>query len=143
MKSEPVKIRPHHAEGAQRYMAWGKNESHKIMLDLLQKALDDDSDAEVVFVRSYDEFCKHNCMKDGEVPPCIKDFGSESVAAGMDEDVAREHGWEFDKPYRIKDVLKELKDEAESRQVFYVCKLTHDQYESWIKDVRGSKKRKS
>ncbi|MBA4336933.1 hypothetical protein C0416_04155 [bacterium] len=138
---EPLKIRPHHAEGAQRYIAWGRNESHEIMLDLLQNALNEDPEAELIFVKNYDTFCKNHCLEEGKTPECIEYYGSESFTTEMDEDVAREHGWEFDKPYKIKDVLDELKEEA-SQRVFYVCKLTHDEYEEWLKGVRASKKEK-
>lgn len=142
MGEKALEIKPHHAEGAQRFMAWGKNESHKEMLDLLRRALVDNPDAELVFTRGYDAYCKAGCLKEGQIPPCVKEYGSESVTSIMDEEVAREHGWEFDKPYKISDILRELEDEASNRQIFYVTKLTQDQHSQWLADVRESKKKK-
>jgi hypothetical protein len=136
---EPIKFKPHHAEGAQRYMAWGKNEGHKIMHEILQKAVDEDADAEMVFVRGFDVFCKRECIKNGEAPPCDVAYGSSAVVSEMDEEVAREHGWEFDRPYKIRDILKELLDEAPDREIFYIHKLTHEDYERWLKNIRRKK----
>jgi hypothetical protein len=136
----PFRLKPHHAEGAQRYMAWGKNESHKEMFDQLQHAINEDPNAELVFVRGFDFFCEKSCIKKGEEPPCAVEYGSASVVNGMDEEVAREHGWEFDKPYKVKDILEELRAEGSERKIFYICKLTREQYENWLADVQASKK---
>lgn len=143
MKSEPIKFKPHHAEGAQRFIAWGKNEHNKEVFGMLQKALDDSPNAELVFVRDYDAFCEQGCVKEGKPPPCVETYGSESVVTEIDEAVAREHGWEFDKPYKIHDILEELKNEAPGRKVFHICKLTHEEHEDWLEDVRRSKRKKS
>lgn len=137
MESEPLQIKPHHAEGAQRFIKWGK-ETHKEMYELLTNALEENPDAEVTFVRGVDPICA-SCILGGS--------GSEHCATSadivnMDEEVAREHGWEFDKPYKLKDILDELRTEAADRGVdFYFCKLTRQEYERWLADIRKSKKR--
>ncbi len=140
MNQEPVKIKPHHAEGAQRFIAWGKNEAHEIMFNMLKDELEKDPDAELVFVRGYDKLCVHSCIEDGKAPPCEASYGSSSVVTNMDEEIAKEHGWEFDTPYKIQYILDELREEASSRTIFYICQLTQDEHQQWLTDVRASKK---
>lgn len=137
---EPLRLKPHHAEGVQRYMTWGKNENHKEMFYRLQHAVDENPDAELVFVRGFDAFCEQSCIKAGEEPPCALAYGSASVVSRMDEEVAREHRWEFDKPYKIKDILEELRAEGQGREIFYICQLTREEHEKWLADVNASKK---
>jgi hypothetical protein len=84
---EPIKFKPHHAEGAQRYLAWGKNEAHRIMYEMLKKAVDEDADAEMVFVRDFDVFCQRECIKKDVASPCDVAYGSSAVVSKMEEEV--------------------------------------------------------
>ena len=136
MEAEPLRIKPHHAEGAQRFIRYGK-ETTREMYELLTTALEGNPDAEVVFVRGVDPICA-SCILEGS--------GSERCATSadivnMDEEVAREHGWEFDKPYKVQTLLDELRAEAPDRDAFYFCKLTRSEYEKWLADIRKNKKR--
>ena len=136
MGAEPLRIKPHHAEGAQRFIAWGK-ENHREMYELFTTALEENTDAEVIFIRGVDHICA-SCILEGS--------GSERCATSadivnIDVEVAREHGWEFDKPYKVKDILDELRAEAPDREIFYICKLTREEHERWLSNIRESKKR--
>lgn len=132
---EALKIKPHHAEGAQRFIAH-KTETQREMYELLLRTADENPDAELVFVRGEDLHCT-NCIKEGNAPqscPVTK------ARIDLDEEVAREHGWEFDKPYKIKDILAELDREAPGRVVFAICTLNKKLREAWLKDIRASKR---
>lgn len=142
MRKPPLELKPHHAEGAQRFIAWGKNESHEEMLKLLEEPLKDDPEAELVFIQGFDAFCKRGCINEGEDPPCLRQYGSTEFTTQMDEEVAREHGWEFYKPYKIKDILDQLRAEAPDRKIFYVTELTREEYQKWLENIRTSKKHK-
>lgn len=138
---EPLRMKPHHIEGAQRALIIKKNVNHLIMLDMLEKKLAEDPDTELIFVKDFDAFCKRECLEPGKPAPCNELYGSMEAAQEIDVEVAREHGWEFEKPYKIRDILDELKKEVLGREIFYINKLTREQYEQWLRDIRASKER--
>jgi hypothetical protein len=129
---EPLRLKPHHAEGVQRQMAFSGKETHKGMLDQLQYAVDQNANAELIFTSDFDVFCGQGCAK-----KC-----SQSVISSMDKEIAYEHGWELGKPYKIKDILDELREEAPRRgDVYYFVKLNKKLHQKWLKEIRASKKK--
>lgn len=158
MEKKVLKLKPHHVEGAIRFAVWGKNEGHKEMLKLIQDAYNKNPEAEMIFVKGYDDFCEKCCIQKGQIPECVfehgtidefesskeqpvtEKFSSVKIGQEMDETVAREHGWEFDKPYKVKNILEQIEREAPKRNRFYVtARIAREDFEKWLEDVRKSK----
>lgn len=153
MGKEPLKMRPHHVEGAQRYIVFDKPTT-KPMYDLLVDAIAEDAEAEMEFVTTMDDPICRDCISAtrGKCRLVLDEGRSEGIVDEMDEEVAREHGWEIGRRYRVQDVLDEITREAPNRTIFYfVAALKEGQvdrdgvqrstYDLWLEDIRASKGR--
>lgn len=146
-------MRPHHVEGAQRYIAFGKPTT-KQMYDLLADAIAEDPDAEMEFVASVEDPICQECIlaTRGKCRVVLDEQLSETATIDMDQDVAKEHGWEIGRRYKIQDILDEITKEAPDRKIFYIIAALknieieqngsmRNAYEIWKEDIIASKKR--
>jgi hypothetical protein len=151
MQVEPLRMRPHHVEGAQRFIAFGKP-GVKEMYALLEKAVAEYPDAEMIFVDSMEDPICQLCIKAtrGRCRTVIEEGFPESASVDMDHEVAKEHGWEFGRRYRVQDILDEIRREAPGRTIFYNVValkgieierdgIVRNAYEVWLEDIRNSK----
>jgi hypothetical protein len=154
MDKDPLKMRPHHVEGAIAYLNPSLRTDkgpEKDFYDLLASTLEKDSEAEVVFVTTTeDPICKE-CLKiKGVCMALLEEDVTEELILKIDVDNAREHGWEFDKRYKIRDILAYIKAQAPKRNIIYnvaalpnmtdvVNGKVRNLHDVWVRDIRAAK----
>lgn len=122
------------------------NQSHAGMYKGLKEAYDQDTDATITFINGYDFVC-NKCIHDSDgTPPCLamKHITSkEEPQMLIDDKVRSAHGWEYDKPYKVREILKTFFAESVRRKIdhlfIYDQMKDEDFLEEWEKDVRQSK----
>jgi len=144
---QPVELRPHHLERSLQHVTWKEMgermdaqgdlsadqlrnlEEERTMYGTLTRALDSDPDATVVFVRGFDSLCRRFC----DTSAC------KQYQAIMETDrvVAEELGLEFDRPYRVVDVLNALQYEKdENPRTYFAIARGHERLSEWRSSVR-------
>lgn len=154
--AEPTPVRPHHVEGAQAWVEWSPKkgtETGKDLYEMLEGLVKDDPEAELVFVTTEDDpICKECLDVHGKCQALLEEDVAEGMIVKMDEEVAKEHGWEIGKRYKVQDILGEIQREASGRKLFYaVAALSNmtaeingevrNLLDLWREDIRASKKR--
>ena len=102
------------------------------MYRTLKNAYDKNTDSTVVFQNVYDHFCKtcsfHADRNDGK--PCMASIRSSRGELEMDDTVMRVQGkWEYDKPYKIREVLDWLLAQGTRRKIAMISVWQHDKPE--------------
>lgn len=122
------------------------NSGQTEMYQGLKEAHDRDPRATVTFINGYDFVCDR-CIHEKEgIPPCLV-MGAiphkEQPEMIIDDKVREAHGWKYNKPYEIGDILAQFFREAIHRKIFLVLydQGTDENYlRGWSYDVAQSKK---
>ncbi len=157
MDKEPTPVRPHHVEGAQAWVEWSPikgTDTGRDLYEMLEGLIAEDPDAELIFVtETTDPICRECLATEGKCLAVLEEDVDEQMIVDMDLEVAKEHGWEMGKPYRVQDILDEIRGEAPGRRVFYavaaIPKMTVEVegqvcnvLDLWREDIRASKRKK-
>lgn len=95
----------------------------------LQNALDADPEATVVFVKGFDSLCRMFCDRS----KCTH----HQEIIDTDQAVADALGLEFDKPYRIADVINALINEKDKNpRTYFAISRGHENIPEWRNSVR-------
>ncbi|MFA7685220.1 MAG: hypothetical protein WCX95_00285 [Candidatus Gracilibacteria bacterium] len=156
MNKEATPVRPHHVEGAQGYIDRSKRkgvETGKDLYDMLLKLVQDDPNAELIFVTTKtDPICLECLSTHEKCLALLEENVNEELIVQMDMEVAKEHGWDFDRPYKVQDIIDEITREAPGRSIIYAVAAWANEpleidgkqvdfLETWRAEVRASKKR--
>jgi hypothetical protein len=146
-EKQSVEMRPHHLERVLKHVTWGEIgegkakegtldetqlrglKEEQTMYETLSNALNSDPDATVIFVKGFDSLCRRFC------DPSKCTHHQEII--DTDQAVADALGLEFDKPYRIADVLTALQYEKEQNpRTFFAISRGHERLPEWRDSVR-------
>ena len=146
-ENERIVVRPHHMERIARAITMKERYGSIKPADLedyenLKSLLETNPDAEVIFVDNPTEPNCQYCFLINGCFPCREEYATEEEPRGelyvskFDREVAEAQGWEFEKPYKLTDIVQLLTKQAAFRAIFYMCELDREKYELWKIDVR-------
>lgn len=101
----------------------------RTMYQTLADALEDNPNAEVVFVRDFDTLCRRFC----DIAKC--EHHEEIIE--LDNAVATELGVEFDRPYRIIDLLEAIqREKVGNPRAYFAISRGSEKIPEWRDSVR-------
>jgi len=97
------------------------NQGHAQMYHGIKEAYDKDSEGTIIFINGFDFVCDKCISDNNKKPPCLLMeliHSEEDPKMLIDNEVRKAHGWELNKPYKIKEILQIFYVEATRRKMF-------------------------